>query len=424
MSAINRCYLNKIAKKVSLLIFVIVTFFCTLAFETNPLLGEGGKLTPRGLREARTILVDLLPLADNESQEGTILLSSQASSQAIGYGLSHWRGGYSSIDYAEGSAQVLVTANLPLNLYLNIQLKLTKTIETFAIDKLKIGKVPISVNVANYLLRLANSVALKNNEDYKMLQSALTDFAFLPAGLELHYNLAAGFMQKLGPRGFKLLFSESQFNLLANYFANLLQIEASQSGKGSLGLTKVLTPLMAQAIKSRHPAAESNRLIFTALALHQLRLNPEILGLQTDKRPERRFTLYSRRDFAEHFIGSALLASSLSPSLSDTLGLLKERDDAETGSGFSFTDLAADRVGTEFARVALTNDSSARLAQELLASSQDESLFMFDARDLPEYLSEQQFIELYSSTESEAYKTVEAKIDARLATLPLMNIDY
>jgi hypothetical protein len=54
-------------------------------------------------------------------------------------------------------------------------------------------------------------------------------------------------------------------------------------------------------------------------------------------------------DFPKHFIISAALAATAGGSLSDAVGVYKEIEDSRGGSGFSFNDIAADRVGVHAA---------------------------------------------------------------------------
>jgi len=87
---------------------------------------------------------------------------------------------------------------------------------------------------------------------------------------------------------------------------------------------------------------------------------------------------------AQHFLISAGIAAAGGSRLADAVGLFKELDDSRSGSGFSFTDLAADRAGVRFAESA-TGPNAARL-QGLLADKAEESLFMPRVRDLPEFM--------------------------------------
>lgn len=70
--------------------------------------------------------------------------------------------------------------------------------------------------------------------------------------------------------------------------------------------------------------------------------------------------LMGEQTFAMHFISSAAIAAYTDTVLSDAIGLYKELEDARSGSGFSFNDIAANRAGTSFAAKIMKNQSSAQ----------------------------------------------------------------
>ena len=91
-----------------------------------------------------------------------------------------------------------------------------------------------------------------------------------------------------------------------------------------------------------------------------LRKNPLIGGLvkgvETDAERAERLaalgvpTLRGRRDLCQHFVVSAALAELTGPGLAESAGLLKELNDRDAVSGFSFADLAADYAGVTLAQ--------------------------------------------------------------------------
>jgi len=85
--------------------------------------------------------------------------------------------------------------------------------------------------------------------------------------------------------------------------------------------------------------------------------------------------LHQRADWVRHFALSAAISLVANGRVSDQLGLLKEEVDAGPGgSGFSFADLLADRAGTEFAKLATDSESSARLLQQRICTSEPVAL--------------------------------------------------
>ncbi len=129
-------------------------------------------------------------------------------------------------------------------------------------------------------------------------------------------------------------------------------------------------------------------------------------------------TLQRRYDFPLHFLISAVIAAESDTPLADAVGVWKELADARRGgSGFSFNDLAADRAGARFGELAVRDPL---LLQTRLAAGASEADFMPDARDLPEFLPEAEFIARYGGVGGAAYQRLRADIEARVDALPLL----
>jgi uncharacterized protein YfiM (DUF2279 family) len=147
---------------------------------------------------------------------------------------------------------------------------------------------------------------------------------------------------------------------------------------------------------------------------------PRLLDEPADQRyraQARTLTLQGRVDFAQHFLISAGIAASGGIQLADAIGLFKEVADSRGGSGFSFTDLAADRAGVRFAEAA--TGSNADRIQDLLADGVEESFFMPEARDLPEFMPEAEFVRRFGGVGAPAYREVAEDIEQRIAALEI-----
>ena len=126
--------------------------------------------------------------------------------------------------------------------------------------------------------------------------------------------------------------------------------------------------------------------------------------------------LRRRTDWSKHFLVSAALALLSNESLSDAAGLLKEELDAgEGGSGFSFSDLLADRAGTLFALAATRDKKSARRMQDRLAAGFDIDEVFPPAADLPEGIQDAELQAKYGGVGGEEYMGVIREIERRLA---------
>ena len=116
-----------------------------------------------------------------------------------------------------------------------------------------------------------------------------------------------------------------------------------------------------------------------------------------------------------------LAAAEAGSPLADAIGLYKEIDDSRGGSGFSFNDIAADRAGTRFGEIAAQSGERARKLAQAAASGLREDDFMPAVSDLPEFLSAAEFERRYGGVDGLEYRRMMAKIEARIASRPLLS---
>ena len=122
----------------------------------------------------------------------------------------------------------------------------------------------------------------------------------------------------------------------------------------------------------------------------------------------------------QHYLLSAGLTLAGGRGIADFIGEAKEVDDASNkASGFSFTDLAADRAGVRFAEIATGSVEGARRIQSVLSRPVGEPDFFPEIRDLPEGLTAAQFAARYGERDSAAFKRVIADIDRRISRIPM-----
>jgi len=210
------------------------------------------------------------------------------------------------------------------------------------------------------------------------------------------------------------------------YYTKLADWVSQSQAKRFIGLAPLMRSLFALA-KERSEAEggdarEENRAVLLVLATYAngRSLAPAIFpGWGAPVLPKRELLLSRRADAAQHFTASAVLAASGHRAFADVVGLAKEFNDAHGGSGFSFIDLAADRAGALFGKMATGSEESARRVQEVMAALQDESVFMPAIRDLPENLRAEDFAERYGDTESPQFQALKKLIEERIAACKL-----
>ena len=132
--------------------------------------------------------------------------------------------------------------------------------------------------------------------------------------------------------------------------------------------------------------------------------------------------LHHRDDLGRHFLASAALAALLDRRFSDSVGLDKEVSDSREVSGFSFSDLAANRAGARFGDLATATDRSARRVQARLGQAVSDIDIMPEVRDLPEHLPEEVLKRRFGEPGAEKYQRVVQEIEARIASVPLYGV--
>lgn len=137
-----------------------------------------------------------------------------------------------------------------------------------------------------------------------------------------------------------------------------------------------------------------------------------------------RATLRGREDLALHFLYTLMIEQLGKANVAYNVAELKELLDTNAGgSGYSFPDLAAGQAGLAFSELLSGDKDNLVYAQNLLAYTNDESLFFPFVHDLPEGYKQNQFVKTFGSINSKTYKQLEQKIFDRVAELPIFNTD-
>jgi hypothetical protein len=261
---------------------------------------------------------------------------------------------------------------------------------------------------------------LRRDETYATLADAFAQVHFEEHQAAMDYHWRPELLTRLERKSAELLIPpEDQARILA--YAERLDSLVKQHPHGStIALPHILAPLMLLESPHHDPVIE-NRAAITALGAYLAGVSlPRLLkgNSQSIRRaPPVLLSLHGRQDFAEHFTIAAALTVNGNGRLANALGLIKEEEDARKGSGFSFTDLAADRAGVQFGERA-TGDAAARVRQHLLTSRQDIDLMPVFS-DLPEFMPQAEFERRFGSVGSARYQVLIKRIDARLAAHPL-----
>lgn len=308
----------------------------------------------------------------------------------------------------------------PLDLYLNIKLVADDAQPQAVVSRLKLGRLSLSAPVVRGLLRVARRLSPLGR--YASLgERLLREVRIGDERLRLTLNWdqdAVGQMRAL------VVDVASQERMLV-YRNRLADTLAPLEGKRYVTLGTLMQPLFALASeRSAYPdgePVEENRAVILVLSayVNNRDMLRNIGGEAPTRLPSRGVLLNRRIDMAQHFMGSAALAISGHRALADVVGMAKEINDTHSGSGFSFTDLAADRAGALFGKTAVRSAEEALRVQVLLSARGDESVFMPGIRDLPENLGANAFAERFGTIDSEAFQAMKQQIEARIAACRL-----
>jgi hypothetical protein len=129
--------------------------------------------------------------------------------------------------------------------------------------------------------------------------------------------------------------------------------------------------------------------------------------------------LRGRGDLTQHFTVSALIAAAAGERIADLAGVYKELEDARHGSGFSFSDLAADRAGTRLGQMATDSVESAHRLLSRMTTDLTEADMMPEVTDLPDNLPQAEFTRRFGRVGAPAYNEMVGEIERRLAGLSL-----
>lgn len=315
----------------------------------------------------------------------------------------------------------LAVPNNPFGRYLNITAEVVDVPEGIRIHSLQLGSLPLPGVLADWAARFAHRW-LRRDATYAALTAAYSSVQFAENQATLNYRWRPELLTRLERKGAELLIGkDDQARMLA--YAEQLDAIVQRYPQGStVPLVHIVAPLFSHANALGSHAAEENRAALTAVAAYLSGISLTRL-LEGDSKSIRRaprvlLSLHGRRDFAEHFMISAALTVNGSSRLANAIGLIKEEEDATKGSGFSFTDLAANHAGVRLGERA-TSGAALRVQRRLAVARTDADLLP-DFRDLPEFMPEAEFDRRFGPVGSARYHKIIDRIDARLATHPLV----
>jgi len=408
-----------------LLLFAALPFVAlaaiALCLEDHPLVADAAQLTPQDIDRAKRIVRAQDPRKAGRDGLHNVSIDERDLGLALNYLAERFGPGAVRIVLRPGTALLQASVELPRNpigRYVNIDAALRESEAAPRVERLRIGRLPVPGVVADYLFREALR-RLTATERGQLAAAVVKSVRFADGKA----SFTVEWSDEVAAMARAVLVAPADQVRLRAYQERLA--DAVDKAPRTISLAALLPPLFQLALDrgaTGDPVRE-NRAAIAVLALYVTgtplsRIAP---AATPGRRPApRTVTLAGRDDFPKHFLVSATLAAEAGSPLADAIGVYKEVEDSRRGSGFSFQDIGADRAGTRFGEAASDSPERARHVARALASGVEESDFMPDVADLPEFMPEAEFRRRYGGIDGPAYRKLIATIDERVAARPLL----
>ena len=309
----------------------------------------------------------------------------------------------------------------PFGSYLNISVELLSDAGQIEISDVQIGSVPLPGIFGRGAGHFAHWL-LTRDPAYAAITASVRRIDFSENTVTLDYVWQPQLLTQLQRKSAALLVTDAERARLLVY-AKFIQQQLRPIPQGSkFPLYLLIRPVFALASSRGDDAASENRAAITALAAYVSGVSlPKLFqgeGKTIRREPPVLPRLHGRSDFSQHYLIAAAIAANGGSRLANALGLAKEEDDAKRGSGFSFTDLAADRAAARLGE-RLIGPHAAQTQHRLAQASRDDDL-MPDFNDLPEFMPGEEFVRRFGGVGSPRYEAVIHEIDKRLVLHPLL----
>lgn len=386
-----------------------------LVFDRDPRVPEDIALTDAQRTWARDWLVANRPRGMREGEQATLVLSEAEANLLANDLVDSFGEGRARVRLEAGRARLSASVGLPwdpLHSFLNLELTLVEDTPLPRVEKARLAGLPLPGGFFQSLV--ARFVTALDQAD-------VVEQVRLEADrVHIRYAWRKGILEDIGSS----LVPEVELDRMLGHQTALAEYLMTGPARRPVELSDLLSHLLAFA-----PGAESgsdpiadNRAAILVLAAYvngKGVRNPGVTGASADRPRQHAVLLRGRRDLAQHFFTSAALAAKGGGVLSNLVGLLKEASDAERGSGYSFADLAANRAGIRFARLATGSPTAARALQAFARRGLSENDFMPPIEGLPEGLARRDFKVGFGDPQSTAYQRMVGLIDDRIDARPL-----
>lgn len=426
----------RIIKWVFVLFFlfgVMLGIIAVNGFESSATVSPSAELTRGELKRVKRFIQINNPMklrsgqtASNQiSQQDLNLLLSYISQKASGTLV---RSASSHTVLNENHADVQLSLRLPenpLGQYINISTQLetvkytqnNKGDEYLKLKSIRVGSLKFPAFITEPVAGYAHVLLQNNIPEYKLVSQSIQNIHIEKKKLTVSYVWDGQTVDNLKTKLSSRVIPDELRRALIAQSNNLSKISYRLSSRPTLN--ELIGPMfkLAESRSMLNDPVIENKAVFITLGAYSLNKNISKLFDKKDqtKIKTKKIYLKNRFDLSRHFLVSAAITSLADSSLAESIGLEKEMKDSEGGSGFSFSDLAADHAGIRLAEYSISNEQHARKVQTKLASIKYEGDYMPAIDNLPDGLSRQEFNRKYANTAE--YESKEQLIKRRIDQL-------
>jgi hypothetical protein len=417
------------------LVILVPAGLVLLVIDSHPHVRTTQQISQEDIHRAGQILNRLKPGNLDMPQNTSLVVSQKDLNLLVGYGLTRavgTGGPGAEIHLFQGVAIVYATIQLPDNFlgkWVNVAMVVKPHPDVMEIRRVQVGGLPIPAPLAQWLAGHAHTrlMNVSRYADFMALAKKVQAIDIDTDRLALNFQWDPDLAATLAAEAKKQAFPPAHQKRLAEYYNFLVEQSRSFQGKET-SLINLIKPMFMHALEntaiSQDPVAE-NTAVLQVLATHAMHqdpaeyLTPKIRDTLYPSRPAVVFLLLNREDMAQHLLGSAAMTILGSDQLAGSMGLAKEMEDARSGSGFSFADMAANKAGIRMGRFAVSGPVNARFFQQRMADISHENQFMPDISNLPENMDTAEFNARFTDTQSPAYVRIMDMIESRLDACPI-----
>jgi len=411
----------------SFVAFIAITIM--FGIDDVPLVDHNKALTYENIKKAEKLIKDNKPGRLSQKRINKLSITEEELNLLSSYAISHGLDTkyiFAKTKLFEKQLNSNFTIKLPVHFfgdYINLSMIFKPKNNLFELESFKIGQLKIPMVLINPIISQTHQILLKG-ELYKSFWNntrVIKQIIVTKKAIRFYYAINPSTLKELQEKGRSFLISDENQKKSIVYYNHLSILTQKYKHKknATLNLLKALFAFAENNTqKSNNPVLE-NTIALQILSLYTINqsldhfIKPEYR--ETIKRPARtKLLFHNRRDLVKHFFVSAALTVSGGSKFASLIGLAKEIDDSQRGTGFSFADLTADKAGVRFGEYAVGSFKEAILFQKKISTIMHEKDLMPSISDLPEGIMDVEFKKHYQDLDSKAYELFNTEINKRI----------